>query len=237
MIYTSKDIQYITTDKIVVAKFVSVNNTINGTNELNDGYRSATIAKNPMGIWEEMARVATLNTQPLPPFDPRNKLRLLNDINDFVRFRKVLIKSIYFTNYFVKSKGNANLGITGDQVNEVIKNSLQTINQGYPQAMFDRSAVVSFQPNFFNPIVIVNGKEIYANTNNTINEQSGGYASSQDHSIGIELPHTADLNIVIERINNIEVYACCYNIVKIEDNYYYQRYPIKAEMQLLVLEE
>lgn len=223
-------------DKILVAKFMSVNNTANKTFEEADSFESAAILNTNEAMWTEMNNCATLNTSPLVASDPKNNMRLLNDIWSEARHRRVLIKDVYFTMYFTQSTGNAEEQITPEMVQQTLLTSLNTVNSAYPQPMFEKSPTASFQPNWFNPIIYANDKQIFGGLSTTIAATAGNAAGKQDLSIGLDLPYKCELNVLIDKFTALNVRASCYNRIVINNTTYYQRYPLSCAITLAILE-
>ena len=207
-------------EKIVTAKYISVRdlNSLSNIPDSPDSYQNL------------LNDVCELVNEPMTPADAPNKMLLINHIWEDVLNRSVIIQNIKFNSVFRHSKGGA--GKTAQEVNDFIRDSLNTINNAVPQSQFYLSPNVSFIPNWFNPIVRANGNNIFGveKTN-----ESYGIANKGLFAFGNELPYYVDVNKKVENISNLDVYASLYNALEFPDGIKYQRYPLTCEITLLVL--
>ncbi len=207
-------------EKIVTARFISV----------RDISLITTISDTPESYNALLNDVCDLWTEPLSPADPRSKMLLVNDIIEDVQNRSVIIQNVKFNSVFRQSIGGA--GKTAQEVNDFIKNSLQTINNAVPQSQFYLSPNVSFIPNWFFPIVRANGNNIFGveKTNSDY-----GIANKGLFAFGNELPYYIDINKQVDNFSSLEVYANLFNALEFPDGIKYQRYPLTCEITLLVM--
>lgn len=218
--------------KVVTARFVSFNHTINNTFTEDDPYDYfKAINQDPRYCENIMKDVAVLTDLPLLPTDERNKLLPINNYEDIYNC-SVLIKDIKFNAYYVRSKGGA--GISAELVNEIILNSLNSVNNAYPQSQFKLSPIPSFQPNFFTPIIRINGNNLFEveKTN-----KKYGDANINLFAYGKELPYYVEIFQRYDNIKDIEVYGQCYNVIDINGNTYFQRYPLMCEITIYLLKD
>lgn len=221
-------------ERIVYAKFITANNTVNKTFEASDTFQLYDLVGNTDGGFEQLLNDASpLCSAPLEPTDLRNQMLLINDIWNEIENRAVILKDIRFSTIFNKSKGGA--GKTADEVNTLLLSSLDDINWGFPQSQFRRSPLVTFAPNWFNPVVRANNYNVIA----------GNERTNADHEInnktlyafGLELPFYAELNRKVDSITDLKVYSSLYNAIDFGTNggVKYQRYPLYADMTIYVL--
>lgn len=204
---------------VIIARFISVKD-ISAIN---------TIPNSANAYKDLLDDVSELYSEPLPPTDNKHKLLLISDLSSVVN-KKLIINNVKFNSVFCKSKGGA--GKSAEEVNNFISNSLNTINNAIPQSQFKYSPNISYIPNWFNPIIKVNGDIVFDNSN--INNIYG-IDNKGLQAFGYELPFYNDINKEVNSFNNIEVYAALYNAIEFSDGIKYQRYPLTCEITLYVL--
>ena len=220
-------------DRVVIAKYISANNTQNKTFEQNDPLQYVDLADFPNAndsYKKLLEEVAVLTNAPLFPSDPKNKMLLVNDIWNDVVNKNVILKDVRFNSIWLQSKGGA--GKSAAVTNEFIKNSLQTVNLAFPQAQFKYSPHITFQPNWFYPVIRMNGNNVFGAERTN---EDFGIAHKGLFGFGYDLPLNMDITKRQETLNTLDVYASCYNAIEFEDGIKYQRYPVSAELTIIVL--
>lgn len=111
--------------------------------------------------------------------------------------------------------------------------------RAYMQPRFRRSVMGGWQPNWFRPVIRIDGKSIIFDALSQVAEsisQSPTGANRGDMSVGLLLPYCwkGDIRLgVIQQ--SIEVFAAAYQYI--DDTSMYQRYPIDCEMVIYLEDE
>lgn len=219
-------------ERIVYAKFITVNNTLDLSFEPTGGYKFYdNIPDSTEGYKQLLLDASPLCNAVCEPSDTRNEMLLINDVFNEIQNRMVIVKDIVFTSLFKVSKGGA--GKTAEEVNTFLKDSLSSINDGYPQSQFRHSPMVSFQPNWFNPIVKANGFNLTAGLERT--NETYGTSNKTLSGFGMQLPFYSEINRKISNITDLKVLSSLYNAIEFTEGTKYQRYPLLAEMTIYVL--
>lgn len=175
------------------------------------------------------------------PSDVAHKLYPLNDFFAELDGKQCALMYIYFYNLSVISSGGG--GFTAQQINDAIKNSALAEQHSYAfnQTVIRNSHTVSFQPNWFRPKLVINGNIDYFD----VDETSGIYplaspsgVNKSEFAIGLNLPHVQDGGqkalAVYDDVISVDVYASCYQAIKIDSSTVYQKYPIICEAKFIV---
>jgi hypothetical protein len=160
---------------------------------------------------------------------------------DRIAGRDAALIYLYFYPLSVVSKGGA--GKSAEEVNNAIRESslIENHSSVYNQTVIRNSAMVSHHPNWFRPKFIVNDNVDYFD----LDESSGLYPIGDPVSIfkpefaqGLNLPYEenglAKALKVYHELQNIEVYAHCYQKIKVDGDWVYQRYPVVCEAKFIV---
>lgn len=173
------------------------------------------------------------------PSDSSAKLFPLTNHMDKIAGKRGALIHLYFYPMSVQSSGGE--GYTALQINDAIKNSTSVAGMGYNQTVIRNSAMVSHQPNWFRPKFVINQNLDYFNLDST----SGEYPTASPTGIfkpefaqGMNLPFEEVGNFkalkIYETIDEIDVYAQCYQAIKIESDWVYQRYPVFCEARFII---
>lgn len=181
------------------------------------------------GFFDELERIGIAQTS--PNLIPESLVSITNpgDLIGQKASGGIVLKNISFTVYDVKrTSALISTGIQNADVNTAITTSIGTQNNIYVQTPGLNAVPVSWQPNWFNPRVVVNGKQVFGTITNT--------AYNTTHlglqSVGTDINIDRDYAIWFPSITSVEVYArCCQRIRTAAGNILYMPYAVSCEVE------
>lgn len=148
---------------------------------------------------------------------------------DLIKGREVLVRSVGFQNFSVRS--------TDVVTQDIIDASLSRVNSADVQAMFDRSPMASWMDNFFRPTFIFGGSDLYSGLGVLKpNAQTPNSLLTAIHkSIGFPLPFFDTPNAHgMFGSGSFDVKAGCFQPIKQSDGTYkFQQYPVQCFAEIL----
>lgn len=157
------------------------------------------------------------------------RLRPISDISRLYERQHVRIIWMAFNAYDTTTTGG-----TGQDAATLtaISDSLASTNDGYMQSRFRNSVLAGWQPNWFRPRILIDGRPVFFGPldTTTLGSRLG------DLSIGLTLPYCWRGDMRIGRINKgIAVYAQAAQRIDLGGGVErYQRYPVDAEIAFLI---
>jgi len=203
----------------MVARFFSCSNP--------SAYRTnpSFIANSSDGFWNELERVGIAQTAPENIPDELVPISSLDELFNVRRGAGIVLERIEFSVYDVKrTEATLSTGIQVPDVNTAITNSIGTTNNIYVQTTGLNAIPVDWNPNWFNPRVIVNGRNIEGTIGNTFHPNNLGL-----NSIGGYTGQSRDYAIYFDSIQSLSVNARCAQRVRTAAGaIYYQPYAVMA---------
>lgn len=175
------------------------------------------------------------------PSDSLAKLFPVTNHMNHLNGKKGALMYLYFYPISCQSTGGA--GFTAEEVNNAIKDSTSVAQHswGFNQTVIRNSQMVSHQPNWFRPKFVVNDNLDYFDLDETSNEfptSSPSTIFKPEFAQGLNLPYeengiTKALK-VYESINSVDVFAHCYQAIKIGSSIVYQPYFMNCEAKFII---
>lgn len=187
------------------------------------------IANDNDGFWDELEKIGIAVTDPSLIPEQLVSITSMSDLLGQKASGGIVLKNINFTVYDVKrTSAVLSSGIQNADVNNALTASIATQNNIYVQTPGLNAVPVSWQPNWFNPRVKVNGKQVFGTiTNNYYNTAHAGLAS-----VGTDVNIDRDYAIYFPSIDSVEVYArCCQRIRTAAGNVFYMPYAVSCEVE------
>jgi len=155
------------------------------------------------------------------PSDTVHKLVSVTNHLELMQNKAAALTYLRFFPLSTRSSGGA--GLTANEMNKIIENSLGTVNNAYNQGRIRLTAIPSHSPNWFRPKFVINQNRDYFNLDSSSNLNPAVPSSifQPELAEGLSLPYeensTEKALAVYESIENIEVWAGCY--LAINKNY------------------
>lgn len=192
--------------------------------------------------------IAQLFDAGLPAFsnvpDPSSsdmKLFPLTNHMERLNGKRVALMYLYF--YPISTVSSGGGGYTALEINNVIKDSTLVNSLAFNQTVIRNSQMVSHQPNWFRPKFVANSNMDYFD----LDESSGEFPLTLPTSIykpefaqGLNLPFEENGQNkalrVFESLTSLDVYAGCYQKIKINSDYVFQQYIMNCEAKFIIID-
>lgn len=184
------------------------------------------IADNPLGYWEELAKVGSQVSTPALPGSPIAELRPVVNLSNLLNANEILLRSLSFHCLDVKKIGSE---YQDTLTNDAITDSLVSNNNAYIQTRFLNSVPPDWQPNFFRPSMLIDNKDVLGNFASTTNY--GSHNNQGDKSIGLPLPLSYNFDYKFTSVKEIRVFGLCYQYIP--ETLKYKRYGIVCHADFL----
>jgi hypothetical protein len=183
------------------------------------------IANTPDGMWAEMERIGIARATPDEIPDELIPVSNLNELYNARRGAGIVLERVEFSVYDVKrTAAPLSSGIQVADVNTAITASIATTNNIYIQSTGLNAIPIDWNPNWFNPRVTVNGRNIEGTIGNTFHPNHAGL-----NSLGGYTGQTRDYAIYFDSIQSLSVNArCAQRIRTAGGDVYYQPYAVMA---------
>lgn len=185
------------------------------------------IANTHDGFWDELEKIGIAQSDPTLIPEELVPIDSLEDIKSIRRSGGIVLDKIRFTIFDVKRTDP--LISTGNQVaavNAALTTSIANQNNVYVQSAGLNAVPVDWQPNWFRPRVILNGKQVFGSTERTYRAGNLGYAS-----IGGVTTVEEEYAIYQDSVQELSVYArACQRIRTAAPAIMYQPYAVMCEV-------
>lgn len=183
------------------------------------------------GFFDELERIGVAKAS---PDEIPDELVPITDVADLFNARRgagIVLERIEFSVYDVKrTEATLSNGLQVAAVNTAITNSIGTVNNVYVQTTGLNAIPVDWNPNWFNPRVIVNGKNIEGTIGNTYHPNHAGL-----NSMGGYTAQVRDYAIYFDSIESLSVRARCAQRIKTAaGDIYYQPYAVMSTITFRV---
>lgn len=158
------------------------------------------------GYWDELERIGVAKSTPEAIPDQLIPISAVRELFDARKIGGIVLERIQWHVYDVKrTSGVISTGIQNADVLTSITTSIGTQNNVYAQSVGLHAIPVDWQPNWFTPRVVVNGKAVEGTIVNTFHAGHRGYASIGSTTGDYEREYA----IYFRSIESLELYARC----------------------------
>lgn len=174
----------------------------------------------------------TTGTEDLTILPYGSRLRPCRDITFLSKVKNVMVVGIEYVAFDVKNDDAAAADQTA-AVNTKLKSSIGTQNNILVQTTMMRTIVVDWEPNFFSPILLVNGANLlpeFTQTNKytttTIPRNRG------DMSLGTALPYERKIysEVFESGVQELQIYGFCANYLNDGSANRVRRFPLRCRL-------
>lgn len=185
------------------------------------------VANTHEGFFEELERIGIARSNPFMIPDELVPLDSLDTLKTLRKSGGIVLDKIRTTIYDVKrTDALLSTGVQDAATLTAITTSIANENNIYVQAPGLNAVPVDWQPNWFRPRVVFNGKQVYGSSSALHHASHLGFAS-----IGGVTTVEEEYAIYQSKVDSLEVYArCCQRILTAASQVMYQPYAVFCEV-------